>query len=436
MANLNTDTSVVDYLKSTGGDFSYSGRAKKAVELGIVKSIGDYTGTAQQNTSLLAKLKAGTPTAPTAVTGMNDATKFINANQDQDIATAAKTEEPPVRNSATDLVTAFKDITGKSSIIPSYQLPDAPNFEESFQKLRQQYGLDALETTINDLDAQEQDLQAQKRISVNAELGKPVALGVIQGRVTEQERNFNERIDTIQRQKTRAVAQLQTANDAIENIMTFRKMDYDVAKERYNDEFNQNITLFNTIKGAAEYAATETERAQDTARANLQIIYNSIQDGGADFATIDDSMKAKISKMELQAGLPQGFYQTLQTQKPNSKILSTTTRTAGGKKYADVIYQNSDGSLTTQQVFLGSSSEGGSQPTESDLEREARSKILQYFKGAGIGQDGYVAPETYINARKAWVADVKGATPSEFDDIFARDYLNPESYDKANVSLY
>lgn len=438
MANLNTDTSVVDYLKSTGGDFSFSGRAKKAVELGIVKSIGDYSGSALQNTSLLSKLKGAVPAAPTNVSNAGQsATDFINAKQDEDISVATKQDEPPTRSVTTDLVGAFKELTGKSSLVPTGTTPAAPNFEQTFQDLRKQYGVDVLETNINDLDTQEQELQAQLRISRNAEIGKPVALNVIEGRVGEQERNFNERIDTIQRQKARAVAQLQTANDAIENLMTFKKMDYDVAKDAYNTEFSQNLQLFDTIRGVYSLELTEKDRAQDTARANLQIIYNSIQDGEADIATLDPKLETKINKLELEAGLPQGFFKSLQSKKPDSKILSTTTRTTSGKKYADIIYQNSDGSLSTQQVLLGSSNEGsGGNESESDLERSQRSKTIQYFEASGIGGDGYTSPEAYIAARKAWVTDVKGATPSEFDEIFAKDYLNPESYDKANVSLF
>ena len=431
MANLNTDTSVVDYLKSTGGDSSYTGRAKKAVELGIVKSTGDYLGSEQQNVSLLAKLKAGVPAAPSNVSSMQDATSFINSKQDEDIAAADKLDEPPTRNAAEDLVGAFKDLTGKSSLVPQNQLPTAPDFTATFEQLRGKYNVSQIEQSINDFDAEEQDLQAQLRISKNEELGKPVALGVISGRVGEQERNMMERIDFVQRQKSRAVSQLQTANDAIENLMTFKKMDYDVAKDQYDTEFSQNITLFNTIKGVAEFASSEKEREQDNARSNLQIIYNAVQDGEADLSTIDAGTQAKIGKLELQAGLPQGFYKSIQTAKPEAKVLSTTTRSTGGKKYADVLYQNKDGSLTTSQVYLGVSSEGEG-GSESDIERENRAKIVSYFDGLG----GNATADQYKAARKAWVADVKGATPSEFDDIFARDYLDESEYDAAGVSLF
>lgn len=428
MADLNTATSIVDFLKASGQDSSFSARSTLAQKYGIT----NYTGSGEQNTTLLGKLKAANVSAsPSNVSNMGDATTFINANQDKDIATANKSDEPPVRNVAKDLTDAFKSLTGKSSLIPDVTVPAAPSYEQTYTNLRKQYGVDVLETSLNYLNSEADNIRAQFRVQKNAETGKPVAMNVIEGRISEEQKQANERLDVINNSINTITRQLTSANTAIENMMTFKKLDYETAKEQYNTEFSNNITLFNTVRGVYETQLTETERAADNARSNLQIIYNSISDGEANVATISDSMKAKITSLELQAGLPTGFYQSLKTANPKGKILSTTTRTTGGKKYADVIYQNTDGSLTTKQVYLGSSNEGSTTTTESDLEREARAKIVSYFDGLGT-----VTPEQYKAARKAWVADVKGATPSEFDDIFARDYLDAADYDAAGVSLY
>lgn len=61
-AKLNTNTSIVDYLKSQGQDSSYTARAKLAKEYGI----SNYTGTAQQNTQLLKTLKSGSSSGSTS----------------------------------------------------------------------------------------------------------------------------------------------------------------------------------------------------------------------------------------------------------------------------------------------------------------------------------------------------------------------------------
>jgi hypothetical protein len=50
---LNTNTSIVDYLKSQGQDSSYTARKKMAQDLGI----SNYSGTAEQNTQMLNTLK-------------------------------------------------------------------------------------------------------------------------------------------------------------------------------------------------------------------------------------------------------------------------------------------------------------------------------------------------------------------------------------------
>ena len=73
---LNTGTSIVDYLKSIGKDSSYQARARLAVQLGIVKSVKEYKGSAQQNTTMLrtAKKEYGTGSS-TAKTADKPATK-------------------------------------------------------------------------------------------------------------------------------------------------------------------------------------------------------------------------------------------------------------------------------------------------------------------------------------------------------------------------
>lgn len=50
---LNTETSIVDFLKSIGEGSSYSERGKRAAEMGIE----NYRGTAQQNIEMLRRLK-------------------------------------------------------------------------------------------------------------------------------------------------------------------------------------------------------------------------------------------------------------------------------------------------------------------------------------------------------------------------------------------
>lgn len=431
---LNTDTSVVDYLKSTGGDSSFSARSKLAVEQGIVKSANQYTGSAEQNTSLLTKLRSGATKSPAAVATKNDAASFINGQQDTDIAAAREADAPPNRTATSALVDAFEQLTGKKSLVPD-KTYEAPDLTESYEALRQSFNVDQLENSINDLDAQEEEVRARLRERTNIELDKPVALNVISGRVGEAERQEFERLDYLGRQKQRAINQLQTANNVIETKMNLMKMDYDVAKSEYDTQFSQNIQMFNTIKGIADFEISEEEREADNARSNLQIMYNSIKDGGLDLTTADEATITRMGSLELKAGLPQGFYQNIAAAKPDAKVLSTTTRTSGGMKYADVILQNPDGSFTTQQIKLGADSTGSEKDTElteAELSRAARSEIANQLNGRR-GEDGYVSPADYKKARNAWVS--KGFSAEEYNKSFAREYVNPTHYDQYGVQL-
>ena len=76
---LNTDTSIVDYLKSQGDDSSYAARKELAASLGI----SNYSGTAEQNVAMLNALKNGsgassTPKASSTPTNKNVAGSSIS----------------------------------------------------------------------------------------------------------------------------------------------------------------------------------------------------------------------------------------------------------------------------------------------------------------------------------------------------------------------
>ncbi len=368
-----------------------------------------------------------------AVVNKNDsASAFINSQQQNDMAKAASKdpEAPPVRKAASETLTdAFKQITGKDSILPSIDRPALPNFEASYNELRSKYNVGQLEGTLNDLDAEEQSIRATKRARLQAAEDKPVALGVIGGRQSEIDRQENKRLESISVQKQGIASQLATANSVIQNTMNLKGMDYNAAKGEYDSQFSQNLQMFNLVKGLYDADVTENERIADNARANLQIIYGNLKD--TPDTAVSQDLQYTINKLELEAGLPKGFYSRIQSEKPEATVLSTTTRTTGGQKYADVIYRNKDGSLTTKTVNLGATNEGsGGDLSEAELERGARSSIVKTLDPVR-GADGFVSPDDYKKARSAWIS--AGFSRDTFDKSFAAEYVNPESYTAVGV---
>lgn len=366
------------------------------------------------------------------VTG-NTAADIINSQQDRDIAEGQDPNDPPTRSNGS-LGTNYQNAWDSlQDLLNAGKSPSAPSFTDTYNDARDQYNVDSLENLVNDYTAEEEALYADLRAQRTAERDKPVAMNVIEGRIGEEERVASERMDYIRRQKQTAINQLNSANAAIENMMNLQKLDYDTARNSYNDQFSQQIQMFNTVKGIVDDAKSDEERAADNARANLNIIYGAIKDGGMDRSALDPAMQYRINSLELQAGLPSGFYQNIAETNPEGKILSTTTRTTGGEKYADVIIQNKDGSFSTRSIFLGgdSSGNGGGDMTDSEFMMAARSEMSGLLSKKA-GGDGYVSPQDYKSARSAWVG--KGLLAEDFDKAYAKQYINSTHYQDYGVS--
>ena len=189
----------------------------------------------------------------------------------------------------------------------------------------------------------------------------------------------------------------------------------------------------NMVKGIVDTQASQEEIKNDNARANLQIIYNSMKANNTDPNTIDPAQKANILKLELQAGLPQGFYQNVVEKNPKADILSTTTRENGTQKYADIILRDQDGKITTKSIYLGaaanqyapgSGSAKVTKPTEAETKRTAVSNMGKDLQ-ALTGGDGYVSPTDYKKGKQLWIS--AGRDSKEYDDAF-KGYVNPTQY--------
>lgn len=444
MTNLDPN-SLTDFLKSGGKDTSLTSRASLAVTNGLVKTPQEYISLASKgqnadiNTKLLGILrgaKTETPTtgitSPLAVTDNNDANAFINGDQkkDFDIATTKTGDEPPIKASTKSYEDMFSNL--KSTISPTTKAPETPNFLDTFKTYRDSYGVTDLETSLTELKKSAQAIKDLNTAQKFNEEGKPVAMNVIEGRMSEEAKQNQVKLDAINREIENTSSQLETKYNVINNLMTYAKLDYTNAVDKYDSDFSQNLQLFNTVKGIVESEKSDTERMEDNARANLQIIYNNISSGGSDINAITPDEKANITKLEVQAGLPVGFYKSLQVKNPKSDILSTTTRESGGLKYADVIMKNADGTLSVKSISLGASKSGSGDNdlTASEDLKLAYSKVAPQLQSRR-GDDGYVAPEDYRRARDAWAVNL----PVESFDKQFKQYANPESYTLLGISF-
>ena len=445
-----TGSSIVEYLKSTGAATDYASRTKLAAEKGIT----GYTGTAQQNTQLLNMLRgsgSSNAPAPTSVSSVPSvqplklgaggipgtvADNNMNYGGWYDNSDSGKNQRYWGNGVWTDgeepgLPTKSEEVTGylnnyqnsilnksmpevREMIAGGAEKPALLNRTQDFEDLRATYGVSDLETTLNDLKAQEDQEVAAFRQQRFDEQGKPVATNVIAGRIGKEEQAANERLDFIGRQKARVVDELNTKYSIIGQIMQFKSLDYADAVSAYETEFSQNMAVYNLM-------STEQNRAEDVARANLQIFMTAATKGNLDYASLPADQKVMINKLEAQAGLPVGFTSSLKLD-PGANVLFTTSY----EGVTQVGVRNADGTISVESY--GTRIAG--KATDSDKLKMASSEMTQFLSG-NANSYGHIDGTTYIYARKKWVEGT-GGTTDDFDKMF-RDYRDPYNLDQYHL---
>lgn len=392
--------------KSTTSSVSVSPRKKgESAREFQARSTG---GTLNYNTGEITPgASKSAPATPSKVGSLEDAKSFINANQMTD---AASGSEVSVRSSTA----RYQDIANQLGLGDKMDMsgsaPEAPKYEDTYLSLRGDYGVDTLETKLNDLTAQEEALAEQARVNKGAQQGKAVAMGVIEGRVSEQQQQDQDQMDFIGRQKNTIQNELNTKYAVIDKIIQLKGMDYDTAKTQYDTKFSQAVQTFNIVKGIDDTMKDDAERAQDNARANLQIIYNNIANNPEGANSLTGSTKSMVSKLELQAGLPMGTYASIYSKNAGGEILSTTTRTDGSNnKYVDVLVKGADGKMKVQSTLLGSEKSSNSSDDKADTYAANENYIYNKLSGAAKGKDGFINPSVWKSALKEW-QDAGGKT--------------------------
>lgn len=344
-----------------------------------------------------------------------EANAAINANQKTDAASATVSNEPPTRKTVEDVM---KEIT--ASVKPTTEKPASADFTGSYLNYRSQYGVTDLENQLNDLRAQEEDLLATKQSRINAERGKPVAMNVIEGRVSETERQENERIAVVQKSIANVTNQLNTKYNIIDTLMKTKEMDYDSAVSSYDKEMSNNISMYNAAKNIVDEDKTELEREKDNARSNAQIALNAYTAKGVTYDQLSNNEKTNLTKLGVQSGLGSDFFANVLKVSSGKDILTTITSADDTK--ASIIYK--DGTVKTISTGLPArkTTGTGDKATESEIKVFYKQSMEGELKKV-VGTDGYVSPADWAKARRQWSSNTAyGAT--DFDDSF-RGYVNP-----------
>lgn len=239
-----------------------------------------------------------------------------------------------------------------NGLLPSGQAPTPPNLVQTYTDLANAKGVDAIQASITDLKAQQDTIASQLQVNKTAENAKPVAQNVIQGRISTEQQQAQDQYDFVGRQLARKQDELNSALSNIQMIMQFTQQDYGNASDSYYKQFDQAISTINLVRGIQQDQKDEIQKATDNARANLQIMYNSIVNGNLSVQNLDPASQAQLNKLEVQSGLPIGLLQSLQAD-PKANILFTNSNNG----VTQVGVRNPDGTISIQSY--GTSNSGG-----------------------------------------------------------------------------
>lgn len=259
----------------------------------------------------------------------------------------------------------------QQTVAPQQQMPEAPSFVDLYTQLSQERGLEDMTKNLNDLEKERMAIEARLRQRKTLERGKAVASNVIAGRISEVERQELEVMDFIGRQINYKANQIKAAQGYIQMVMDFTNMDYQNAMQRYDQQFQQNLAIYKQFRSEEQFQQQmdmEEKNYQlrkeefdlkwkqietDNAKANIQMYTDLISKGITTWESMNESTKAMLSGMAVQAGLPPNFLQGIKLD-PAQSIKHIGTRTdANGNKYADMLVMQPDGSLKVQSQYIG-----------------------------------------------------------------------------------
>ena len=242
----------------------------------------------------------------------------------------------------------------ESDLMGGNKAPKKISLLDEYKKQQKEAGLDDLSQLINDLKSQEKDVQANLRINKFDQEGKPISMGVIEGRQGELTRQAREELDFIQRQKDYAVNEYNSKLSTINTIMKYTEKDYENSVKDYEREFTMRKSLYNMASEEydAELKAEKQDydifrEAQKDARANGEIVVTTAAKAGKTFKDMDEETQLQLSQWGVQSGLGKDFFKNMFDVAYEKPVL--TTITSKDKSHATIIFK--DG--TTKMIKTG-----------------------------------------------------------------------------------
>ena len=388
-----------------------------------------------------AATPAPTPAAPqTGTTPTTPATSTTGATSSTQVrSTIAQTGQQPA---STDQ--SFADFS--AALAPSTPAPQAPHYTDMYQKMRADAGVPAMEDNVASLEAQKAALQGQMlKFNASEQGGSGTQTGYV-GRMTEEQRNVQAQLDSLNLQETAVQTALSTKNNFISTMMSLTEKDYTAASAEYNKEFTQNIQLQNAFTNKQYKDMTMEERVSNDARAKITTISNLVKGSGksfTDFLNANPSYADSINQTEMAAGLPLGTMSEFARSNPKANIINTTVGVMNGKKVIAFTTQDPDTGMPSVS-YMSTGLDSSSKPTATEAKAQSISVIDSILSDTNmkvpghqdvpyVDANGFMTPEGFKAIKQA--AAESGLAGDDFLKQYAENLYEGPSKDYAGYGL-
>jgi len=230
--------------------------------------------------------------------------------------------------------------------------PTTPTYESDYKALISSEGVTGLQTQINSINTEMNDLEAKYKVGKAAITNELAPMDILTTRQQQLADQYNQQLDSLNNRKKTLVDEYNLKVSNVNAIMDAKKMDYEAAKSAYDTKFNQAIN-FMTATNTLENTAI------DNARANWTAITSNLK--GVDYDSLPDSMKANISQLETQMGMPLGITRfTMDNMADEEEILANNIVKDENDNPVgySVLYKDADGNIKTKFVGISGVSTG------------------------------------------------------------------------------
>ncbi len=185
------------------------------------------------------------------------------------------------------------------------EAPTPPSMAADYASLADKYNVTNLNSQILDLQNKKNAiLTSLKQAETTTEFTPGITADVVSGRQSEQVRQANIQLESIDNQISTLTTQLGNANSTISMIMGFEQTDYTNARDKYNTSFSQALQMTQMVLGQAN-------ENKKIAVANFSTVAGLVTSGSIDPTNLSPEQSVQLDNMAVSAGFPAGTIQNL-----------------------------------------------------------------------------------------------------------------------------